>query len=191
MIYPRLMAVVILILVYLPPATSFSNEDEFISVTPRAQHVALPVQIQIPKITPIIYTVFDGETFAVLPNGILSDANGYHWKLLEVITTAYTYRSGIENETTATLQDAIASYGIASCPGALPYGTLVHVPNYGTYIVDDCGRIPNEQFARGNILLDLRIPHRRYDGVWRSEAECVNICNKHGVQHTVVLVQVN
>lgn len=122
------------------------------------------------------------------------DENGDCWMALTVTTTCYVpvvEQCNADPEHTATMTKAYTTYGIAADPDAIPYGTVMRVPGYGEFKVDDTGKAMRRSWDQGVVHLDLRIPFQRFDGLWRDAATCNRIARKHGVQEDrIVLVQV-
>jgi 3D (Asp-Asp-Asp) domain-containing protein len=151
----------------------------------------LPMTIAAPS---AIDVCFAGRAYRRLGDTYLDDA-GNSWKPLRVTTTAYVpvaEQCDGDPERTATGTAAQITYGVAADPRALPYGSLLRIPGYGDVKVDDTGsRMVRSWQRSGDVLLDLRIPLRRADGVWRDAATCNRIAMKHGIQRDrIVLVRV-
>ena len=49
--------------------------------------------------------------------------------------------------------------GVAACPKAIPYGTLVHIPGVGFRTVDDTGGQMRKSWRRGIYHVDLRMTY--------------------------------
>lgn len=138
-------------------------------------------------------------TYLVDRDGLYHDETGRVWKPILVTTTAYTWRDdgddisiGAGDGKTATMKDAINTYGIAADPRTLPYGTTLYVSGYGEFKVDDTGGAMRQAWINDNVIhIDLRIPETRFDGVKRSIKECRKIALNHGRQENrMVLVLV-
>ena len=138
-------------------------------------------------------TVFAGQAYQVVGEYYVDD-QGTYWKPLVVTTTAYAPTAEQCDDTpgdTATGTDARRLYGIAADPRAVPYGTVLRVPGYGDAPVDDTGGAMRQNWARGIVHLDLRIPLRRYDGQWRSEDDATRVAMEHGMRRDrIVLMKV-
>lgn len=135
-----------------------------------------------------------GEAYRRVGDRYWAD-DGTCWKAIRVTTTAYVpvpEQCNEDPEHTATMTKAKLTYGIAADPRALPYGTVLRVPGYGQFSVDDTGGAMRQSWQRGVVHLDLRIPFQRYDGVWRDAATCNRIAFRHGRQvDRIILVQVS
>jgi 3D (Asp-Asp-Asp) domain-containing protein len=146
-----------------------------------------------PSIPSIIY---GGKKYYVMGNNQYKDENGDMWRGIRVTTTAYTWkddgfdpRNGAGDGKTSIGSDAIRTYGIAAATPLLPYGTLVHVDGYGIHTIDDTGGAMRRAWRNNReIILDLRIPQRRYDGVWRSVRTIQNIARQHGRQRNRIVM---
>lgn len=146
------------------------------------------------------YFSYGGIDFEITNNNLLIHPNGTVWKRMFVTTTAYTWLDdgfdhliGAGDGRTSIGKDARSTYGIAADPRAIPYGSTIFVEGYGTYRVDDTGGALRRSYRNnGEIVLDLRIPNRRYDGVWRSNTQIRSIARNHGRnRNRVVLIQIN
>lgn len=135
---------------------------------------------------------YGGRQYRRLPNGLLRGPDGGLWRKIEATTTAYVAEAaqcGSDYLNTATMTRAREVYGIAADPRAIPYGTTLHVAGYGVFPVDDTGGAMRQAWRRSRTIhLDLRIPHRRYDGVIRSTAECNQIAMRHGIQRNRIIL---
>ena len=138
---------------------------------------------------------FGGVTYYTDDTGLYYkyDEAGNHletYRRIVVTTTAYTWADGIGDPaagnpaTTATGADAKNTYGIATCWGAIPRGTVLHVPGYGTFPVDDkCGRARKLFREENIILLDLRIREPSPDSTARrTPDEIRQIALNHGIR---------
>lgn len=131
---------------------------------------------------------YGGHIYAVDEKGLYHDRQGRVWKPIKVDTTAYTWRDDGDNPRigagdgkTCTNKNAITTYGIASGSPVVPLGSKLHVSGYGIFDVDDTGGKLRREWRRKKVtLLDLRIPQKRYDGVWRSVSRARAIALKHG-----------
>ena len=152
----------------------------------------VPVVPALPPPRPIIPAPdirwFNGSPY-VIEAGLWRDEDGELWKPITVTTTAYTWVDDlgspavVEPGRTATHQDAKRTYGVATDWRVLPRGTVLRIPGYGDAVVDDkCGKARREWRTNRDIIVDLRIPNRRYDGLWRSNQEIRNIAFRHGIR---------
>jgi 3D (Asp-Asp-Asp) domain-containing protein len=135
--------------------------------------------------------VFDGRLYGVV-GGIYFDGEGKAWQPIVVTTTAYvpcTEQCDDDPDITATGTNAFRTYGIAADPSAIAYGTVLRVPEYGDAKVDDTGGAMRQDWKKGIVHLDLRIPLRRHDGVWRSEGACNRVALQHGVQKNRIVLR--
>lgn len=174
---------------YLPDNEYFLDmRPERYGVRPYQASIIAPPKPKLPTF------MYDGAQYNILPSGQLQDSKGRIWKKMTVTTTAYTATvEECDNDPThtATMTKAKKTYGIAVDPKIIPYGTLIHVSGYGIHPADDTGRAMRSATRRGEIQLDLRIPQRRSDGIWRSDKEVKKIARNHGIQEDhLVLVQV-
>jgi hypothetical protein len=140
-------------------------------------------------------TLWNGVRFTVLKPGVWQDPSGRCWRPITASTTAYTWVDGtpVEPGKTAKRTCAKTTYGIASDWSVIKPGTKVWVPGYGIQLVDDkCGRSMDNWKSHREIVLDLRIPNQRHDGLWRSNRDIVRIATRHGYQRKrTVLVQID
>jgi 3D (Asp-Asp-Asp) domain-containing protein len=140
--------------------------------------------------------IYGSKKYYVMGNDQYKDENGDMWRGIRVTTTAYTWkddgvdpRNGAGDGKTSIGRDAIRTYGIAAGTPTLPYGTIVHVDGYGTYTIDDTGGAMRRAWRNNSeIILDLRIPQLRYDGVWRSVRTIQNIARQHGRQRNRIVM---
>jgi 3D (Asp-Asp-Asp) domain-containing protein len=68
--------------------------------------------------------------------------------------------------------------GIAVCPGALPYGTLIHVPGYDRAewaVTDDTGSAMKKAWKKGKVLLDVRMTYHWQAVQWGRQLLTVRI----------------
>jgi len=181
-------------------SASFVSAAEDALVTsdmPPAVHVAstlLPAEELPDRHHPGAFVVaWGGEAYRRVGDRYWAE-DGTCWKAIRVTTTAYVpvrEQCNDDPEHTATMTKAKLTYGIAADPRALPYGTVLRVPGYGQFRVDDTGGAMRQSWQRGVVHLDLRIPFQRYDGVWRDAATCNRIAFRHGRQEDrIILVQV-
>ncbi len=129
---------------------------------------------------------WQGEWF-LRRGAFLVDADGKRWREQTITTTAYTWLDSVGEQGvtrpgfTATGKEAKNSYGYATDWGVLPKGTEIWVPGYGRFTVDDkCGAARAAWREDKTVVVDVRIPHRRYDGVVRTAEEIVEIALNHG-----------
>lgn len=145
------------------------------------------------------HTIYGGKDYWIDENGFYHDKDGRVWKPMIVDTTAYTWlddgrnsRTGAGDGKTSTNKNAKTTYGIAHANGCgvVTYGQTFHISGYGEFKVDDaCGAARTQWRKYGTIRLDIRIPNRRYDGVWRSNHDIRKIAKQHGLrQNRLVLV---
>lgn len=153
-----------------------------------------PIEVERPPEPPKQkLVVYGNKTYIMREDGFL-ERGGYVWQPVRVTTTAYTWkddgvdpRIGAGDGKTSRLKNAKTTYGIAADPRIFKYGTVFHVAGYGVFEVDDTGGA-----MKGKYKLDLRIPNKRYDGVWRSDRDIRRIAIRHGCQRNrIVLMRVN
>lgn len=136
---------------------------------------------------------YGGHKYLV-DNGYYIDSRGRRFRPITVTTTAYVARPeecGEDYKVTATGTSSRTTYGLATDWRALPRGSILHIAGYGIFPVDDTGGAMRQNWRNNRVIqIDLRIPHRRWDGVWRSTSECVRIAKQHGVKRnrTVLLL---
>lgn len=134
--------------------------------------------------------VFHGRTYIPMAGRYVDEA-GMAWLPIQVTTTAYSptvEQCDGDPHVTARGTDAFSTYGIAADPRALPYGSALRIPGYGDFPVDDTGGRMRRSWESGVVHLDLRIPLRRYDGVWRSASEATRVAMRHGVRRDRVVL---
>lgn len=143
--------------------------------------------------------VYGNLTYVERNDGLL-ERNGDLWRRIRVTTTAYTWKddgydpsTGAGDGKTSIGVDAIRTYGFATCPRAIPTGSTLHVSGYGVFKVDDTGGALRQAWRRNReIIVDLRIPQLRYDGVWRSVNTIRRIALRHGRRRNrIILLKVN
>lgn len=148
------------------------------------QHIPEPPKKTVPKWHRVEY---GGRIYGVDSRGFYHSQDGKTWRPIYVDTTAYTWiddgknpRIGAGDGRTSTNRNAKTTYGIATGSSAVPIGSILHVSGYGEFAVDDKGGKLRTEWSKGKIRLDLRIPNRRYDGVWRSNDDIRKIAFRHG-----------
>jgi 3D (Asp-Asp-Asp) domain-containing protein len=182
-------------------ATAAAPEASFPEIGDPAPSVSPAPVMEVPKPTPSsaptpegVEVCFAGRAYRQVGD-LYVDDDGVAWKALRVTTTAYVpvaEQCDSDPEHTATGTLAQTTYGVAADPRALPYGTQLRIPGYGDVTVDDTGsRMVRSWRKKGLVHLDLRIPLRRGNGVWRDVDACNRIARKHGIQNNqMILVRV-
>ncbi len=97
------------------------------------------------------------ETTEPVPEGYV------YWKTVKARVTAYEPSKRccgrFADGKTSTGGNAWKMDGCAAYPGALPYGTLVHIPGIGFRKVDDTGPAMRRSWARGRYHIDVRMKY--------------------------------
>lgn len=142
---------------------------------------------------------YGGKKYAVDTKGFYHDKEGRMWEPMVVDTTAYTWlddgvnrRTGAGDGITSTNKNAKTTYGIAHANGCgvVDYGQTFHISGYGVFQIDDaCGKARKEWRHKRRIRLDIRIPNRRYDGVWRSNRTIRRIALRHEVKRNRLVLR--
>jgi 3D (Asp-Asp-Asp) domain-containing protein len=183
--------------VVLTASPAFAERVDAFTTTPAAIEEAstlLPAEELPDERHPGAFAVaWGGEAYRRIGDRYWAD-DGTCWQAIRVTTTCYVpvrEQCNDDPEHTAIGAPAFTTYGIAADPSALPYGTVMRIPGYGEFKVDDTGKAMRKDWQRGIVHLDLRIPFQRFDGTWRNADVCNRIARKHGVQEDrIVLVQV-
>lgn len=180
------------------------NKEMYIPSEFIYEHVELSeiddVEVQEEQLPTMEFYTYGGKQYAVDDNGIFHDREGRRWEAITVTTTAYTWADdgvdpsiGAGDGKTSINKDARRTYGIASGSPMVPIGSVIHVAGYGTFPVDDTGGALRRAWTQDKeIVLDLRIPELRYDGVWRSVPAIKAIALRHGrKQDRIVLMMID
>lgn len=89
----------------------------------------------------------------------LEDANRYYWKELEnrllrkKLLGTFELTAYCQGTITSTGTKPLPNRTIAVDPSVIPYGSIVEIEGYGTYVAEDCGGA-----VKGNIV-DIYIPN--------------------------------
>jgi 3D (Asp-Asp-Asp) domain-containing protein len=183
---------------YFKQLSIIKNYNQTTTIIPDNKELFQKLENILEEYNNIEYYYYGGRQYIKLSNGLLQ-YNDELWKPITVTTTAYTWmddglnpKIGAGDGITSTGTNAIKTYGIATDPRALQYGTMVHIDDYGISTVDDTGGLPRQSYKKGIVHLDLRIPQLKFNNQWRSIKTCQTIARKHGIQkNRTVLIKIN
>ncbi len=100
----------------------------------------------------------------IADDGLSQAMKALQWSTLptkmDALVTAYCpcleccgeYSDGI----TSRGRDAKTTRGVAVDPRAIPYGSIVNIPGYGSFVADDTGGAMRRDWDKGILHIDLR-----------------------------------
>ncbi len=109
--------------------------------------------------------------------------DGYvYWKTVKARVTAYEPSKRccgrFADGRTSTGRNAWKMDGCAAYPGAVPYGSLVHIPGVGFRKVDDTGPAMKRSWAKGRYHIDVRMKYYYQARRWGSKTMDVKLYRK-------------